>query len=907
MKKTLLIICSILSLFCMHNIAFAQAGGVYTVAGGGTTTLDGVSATAAYMHSSTGVCVDPAGNIYVGDDSLNTIRKIDLGTGLITTIATVSPTGPWKICSDAHGNIFFPDAYLGAGTSVVRKIDAITGSVTTVAGGGTLTTDGVPATAHTLDPQGVYVDMEGNIYAGGSNRIYKVDGTTGIITTILGTGISDDGGDGGPASAATITGTANNISMDAAGNLYFGSQFSPRIRKIDATTGIVTTVAGGGTSTADGILATNAQFGTTYSCVSDGVGNLFIADRGRGLIRRVNASTGIINTIAGVEGGGSTVEGAPALTAQVNPFFMWIDPASNTVYYSTRDEKVKKFSYMTLYPGTPLVTTDSFTTSFYQRCNGPRLTMIVPHYIAGRSLKTVFGDGTSDSSSIVPGFISGGYAIVDHSYATPGTYTIKQFLYNGISIEDSVTMTYIYVFCRTLPVRFFKDDNLNCSKDTSEPFYSHYSLTEVDSNGIAVDTISATSGFSYNAYAQPGDIYKFTFISAPGTIAATCPATGYISDTLLSTMSSYPVKYFGLSCGGGSFIDLSVNAAVAATGVRDQVGGIYVRNLGCSATNGSVTLHFSPKYVFDLAYIHPAPTSASGNTITWDFINLSADAAAPRYFHYALFNNPATGYLTPGDTVHSQVIVTPLAGDIDPTNNAVIFVDTVRASCDPNFIAVTPPGCINSGLLPSQLQYTVHFENTGTDTADNIYVMDTLPGFVNAASLRIVMASHVMNIDIQSYDGRKVVRFDFPNIKLLDSSHHGECDGVVMYTINTNAGLPDGVDIMNRVGIYFDYNSVVMTNEVHNKIGGCWPVGVPGSSSTMSANLYPNPVTGTLYVDLAGPADYSITNIIGSALQQGSFSAGTNTLDLKGLPTGVYIISLTDNNGAKSVHKIIRN
>ena len=137
------------------------------------------------------------------------------------------------------------------------------------------------------------------------------------------------------------------------------------------------------------------------------------------------------------------------------------------------------------------------------------------------------------------------------------------------------------------------------------------------------------------------------------------------------------------------------------------------------------------------------------------------------------------------------------------------------------------------------LQYTVHFENMGNDTAQNIYVLDTLSDYLDVKSLKILMSTHYM--DVATYKipgGHNVVKFDFPNIKLLDSSHHGLCDGAVIYTINSKGTIPMGESIKARAGIYFDINEVVMTN-TSEKLKGCPPpLGVMGQSGTKPA-LFP--------------------------------------------------------------------
>lgn len=903
------------TIFSFNSIA--QPGNVYTIAGGGLSTAEGIPATTAQMVVSAGVGVDGLGNVYVADNELNTIRKINHATGLITTVAGTSGSGGFSgdggpatnaqiygargLYVDFAGNIFIAD-YLNAR---VRRVDALTGTITTVGGGGSSTVDGIPATNHSLNPLSVYVDNSGNVYAGGDNKLYKISSTTGIINTIAGTGTYGIDGDGGPATNARISTTTKSTSMDAAGNIFLIDQSGNRIRRIDAATGIITTVAGGGSSTADGIPATDEQFNDLHGCTVDALGNIFIADWNRSLMRRVDAVTGIITTIGGVASGGSTAEGIPALSAQVTPYLMCIDPNNSYIYYSNFSNKVRGFSYSSIYGGS-ITTADSFTMSINHLCNGPQITATTPSYHPGRRTITNFGDGLVDTSLLQPGYISGGYTMTNHTYAMAGTYTITQYLADSTEMVDTATTTYTYTFCRTLPVKFYYENNSNCSKDPGESYYTHPSLVTVDSNGVTVDTLSVTSGFNYNAYAGAGDIYSFRTVSTPDNIHVSCPASSVITDTISATVTTYPDKYIGLSCSTASSFDLSAYAVVPVTGMNDQWGNIYVHNSSCAPTDATVTLRFSPKYVYDIGSIHPAPSSVSGNTITWTIPGLSAESA-PVDLYYAIWHNPATGYLTAGDTVWSSVDVTPTFGDANPTNNSIIFVDTVKASCDPNFIEVSPSGCLASGTNPNLLQYTIHFENTGTDTAHNIYVLDTLPNSADVSSLRILMASAVMNIDIQSHDMYKVARFDFPNINLLDSSHHNECDGVFMYTINTNPGLPDGTDIMNRVGIYFDYNSVVMTNETHNAIGNCTTTAVAGSTKSNSVTISPNPATDELVVSLNeySYSSYSVLNTLGQQLLSGTLSGNTNRLNIRTLSPGVYYITLKDTS-ANVVRKFVK-
>ena len=170
----------------------------------------------------------------------------------------------------------------------------------------------------------------------------------------------------------------------------------------------------------------------------------------------------------------------------------------------------------------------------------------------------------------------------------------------------------------------------------------------------------------------------------------------------------------------------------------------------------------------------------------------------------------------PGDTVNSLNIIYPFTGDADTSDNTEGHTDTVKSGYDPNFIEVSPSGYIPSGM---QLQYTVGFENTGNDTAFNIHILDTLADQLDPTTLRIVTASSAMNIYTFHASGHTIVKFDFPNIDLLDSSHHDACHGMMIYTIKSKTGLTDCTHIPAKAGIYFDENPVVMTNTATNIIG----------------------------------------------------------------------------------------
>ena len=259
------------------------------------------------------------------------------------------------------------------------------------------------------------------------------------------------------------------------------------------------------------------------------------------------------------------------------------------------------------------VVADSFSVFENELCNGSQLTVSTQSYTIGKSVKTYFGDGTTDSSTILAGF-GGGYAVINHNYALGGSYSLKQVLFNGGTKTDSLTFSYNYRFCRTLPVAVYYDENGDCIKESSEPYITMPTNTEVDSNSVSIATLSATSGFTYNAFGSPGDVYSFKIAGAPGDLHAICPSGGYIYDTIQSLVYNYPVQYLGLSCSSADTVfDLAEYISMRC-GIHLARVEILINNTYCTPENAVVTMQIDPKYAYESAY--PFPVSVSGHTIT---------------------------------------------------------------------------------------------------------------------------------------------------------------------------------------------------------------------------------------------------------------------------------------------------
>jgi sugar lactone lactonase YvrE len=333
---------------------------IRTVAGGGSGG-DGGAATNASLNPPCGVAADVTGNLYVGDVSMFArVRKIDTN-GIITTVAgngnwpnpdvadgsqaTNGALGtPGFVTLDSAGNLYISEASWGR----VRKVDT-NGVITTVAGNcyWGYSGDGGPATnanlfVETGPPCGLALDTRGNLYIAdaGNSRVRKVD-TNGIITTVAGNGTSSYSGDGGAATNAGMSPVG--LAFDLGGNIYISDPSNRNIRKVD-TNGIITTVAGGGSGGLGGA-ATNASLHSPIGVATDVVGNLYISDEYDNRVCKVDAR-GIITTVAGTGGdtGYFAGDGGAATNASLwCPYGLAVDAKGNLFiadHYNTRIREV---------------------------------------------------------------------------------------------------------------------------------------------------------------------------------------------------------------------------------------------------------------------------------------------------------------------------------------------------------------------------------------------------------------------------------------------------------------------------------------------------------------------------------------------------------------------------------------
>lgn len=322
---------------------------VYMVAGTGElgSIGDGGLATRARLWFAAGIAVDAAGNIVIADSFNNRVRRVDAGNGKIETVAGTGQQGfsgdgdlateaqlnsPSGVAIDDKGNIIIADSF----NNRIRIVDARTGIISTVAGTGEQGfsgDDGLAVRAQLSGPTGLAMGTDGTLFIAdsGNHRIRKLDRAQQIIVTVAGSGIAGEAGDGGLGVQAELNGPSG-VAVDGNGHLLIADTMNNRVRRVDAATGMISTMAGTGEEgfDGDGDSATLARLMQPSGITVDAEGSVYLSDTFNNRIRRIDVESGVITTVVGTDLRGHSINGMVAETAPLNnPMGLTKDPSGN--------------------------------------------------------------------------------------------------------------------------------------------------------------------------------------------------------------------------------------------------------------------------------------------------------------------------------------------------------------------------------------------------------------------------------------------------------------------------------------------------------------------------------------------------------------------------------------------------
>jgi hypothetical protein len=366
-------------------------------------------------------------------------------------------------------------------------------------------------------------------------------------------------------------------------------------------------------------------------------------------------------------------------------------------------------------------------------------------------------------------------------------------------------------FENSIKGRVYIDKNSNGQKETNEPFFNSASVISTK-NGSTISSFTDTNG-AFSNVVDTGTYTTTLSYNRPYYISTPTSKTSIIfpssKDSFDFALQPIPNK---------RDLVVSLIAQGPARPGFDVSYKIDYKNVGTETLSGTIKLVKANKLT--LLNAQPSQATFVADTITWNYSNLPADSGSSIILNLKVIAPPA---INNGDTLKSSVTINPFIGDETTIDNASSLNQIVTGAYDPNDKKEAHGGYFTPIQVASKenLLYTIRFQNTGTDTAFNIKVTDTLDTKLDWATLEMVSASHPYKLDI--VNGDKCTWF-FSHILLPDSTRNEPAShGYISYRIKPKSTVVLGDTIKNSASIFFDFNTAIITNVEKTIIGSQVP------------------------------------------------------------------------------------
>jgi len=315
---------------------------------------------------------------------------------------------------------------------------------------------------------------------------------------------------------------------------------------------------------------------------------------------------------------------------------------------------------------------------------------------------------------------------------------------------------------------------------------------------------------------------------------------------------------------------------------------LHLKNNGTVETSDTLTLLLDTGYTFLSAT--PPPTTQSNNTLTWAYTDLQCLQSETISLQLR-----ADTSLVVGDSLQSIVFIGPLQGDTVPGNNFDTINQEIIASYDPNVKEVLPAGPLTPQQIANEttLTYTIHFQNTGNDTAFRVIVRDTLSSHLQTGTIEAVASSHPFEFRMR--DGENTA-WIFENILLADSAtNEAASKGYIRFKVKAKTDLIVGDSITNRAGIYFDFNAPIITDWAVTRIETTTAV-AQQARQLLQLQVFPNPNQGNFTLQVqkqqAGTLEWSLYNLLGQPIQSAKME----------LSEGIHRLPIATNNQTEGIY-----
>lgn len=344
--------------------------------------------------------------------------------------------------------------------------------------------------------------------------------------------------------------------------------------------------------------------------------------------------------------------------------------------------------------------------------------------------------------------------------------------------------------------------------------------------------------------------------------------------------------------------DLKINGTnlVARPGMNTSVTA-FVENFGVNNLS-NVTVKIKKPQDWNLTQARPSGYREDNDTLIWENINLNKLSVSSFNVQTKL---PATATIL-GNSYQYEMWVEN-KDDITPENNYYSILDTIIGSYDPNDKVVNYTSLTPENSNSQELIYTIRFQNTGTDTAFKVVVIDTIVGNLDPSSIKVLGASHDFTWE---YTGQGIAEFTFDNILLPDSNtNEAASHGFVTLTVKANKDLAVGDSIYNRAGIYFDFNEPVITNTVLTRIATVTSI---YTYTNTSLKIYPNPANDNVRVEwnTEDKAILRLLDVSGKVIQTQILNRNYSDMDVSKLSKGLYLIQLQTSEGVSTGKLLIQ-
>ena len=461
----------------------------------------------------------------------------------------------------------------------------------------------------------------------------------------------------------------------------------------------------------------------------------------------------------------------------------------------------------------------------------------------------------------------------------------------------------------------FDDYHGDCTFDSGDvglfniyPNITEYLSSSVDSMVYAPYWVNIGGSGYYQYVIQKSWMVSYT-VSMPAYYSFIFPSSSCFTPYAPFTVLPDTGVNFPLECSSSCDVMCNALSPGSVRFGRSFYMQPYVSNTGCDTQSGVFTFILDSRVIYDSALSVYPPDTLRGDTLIWNYSGLTnltnSGTAFWNNFMSGIFLSPDSAVAV-GDTLCFSGYCNVPATDVNPLNNSFSFCIPVVYSHDPNSKAVSPQGTGTQGYIPDgpdTLTYTIHFQNTGSASAYNINVIDTLDSHINASTLKILGTSATM---FPQWLAPGVVEFTYNNINLPDSGDNfAASQGAVQFSVVLNAGLAPGTQIHNTGYIYFDSNPAVITNTTLNTLDSTLlqTATVPTVSNIIT--IYPNPAITQLTIESTNQpiTRITITNLLGQTIltQLPTANCQLAQVNISALSPGVYFVKVNGTETRKFV------